>query len=113
MNSIHPINKPNPDEDLGRILRLYEIIKRYEFLVEYLLAGEHITSSVDEFDIADYLHGIECNIIRSIYKRNDNVNETARVVGRSRKHVAQIISELNLYDKKGKIKEGQQKKEES
>lgn len=111
MNSIHTLEKRDKDRDLDRILHLYDIVKRYEFLVEYLLSSEHIVD-VEDFDMHEYLHNIECSIITDLYSKNKNILELSRRTKRSRSHISMILAKLGLHDYHRKYQTAKTSKQE-
>lgn len=82
MNSIHSRKEPN-DELITVVIRLHDIIKRYELLVEYLITTKD--TSIQESTLRDaiIIHGW-------------NISKISRVLGISRTTIVNRIKEFNI-----------------
>lgn len=97
MNSIHHLEKRDKDLDLHRILRLYDIIKRYELLVEYLLSDNDFIIPEQTYD--EIIDAYTRRILRSALKEsNGNVNVISKRLQMSHTTLDRYIKRLGLTD---------------
>lgn len=83
------------DRDLERILSLYEIIKRYELLVEYLLDGPKITIDSENLDYNKIIEEAEKKLILIALDISDgNKTEAARILKIPTKT---LYNKMNVY----------------
>lgn len=111
MNFIHHLDKRDKDKDLDRIVRLYDIIKRYELLVEHLLDNQSIIDSTGSY--SDIVQGYERAMLKAALRATGgNVTATARNLQINNVTLDRYIKRLGLLDEtqgaKAKIKQTQE-----
>lgn len=95
MNGIH--RPKEKDQDLTRIFQLYDIVKKYESLVEHLLANEHYIVDFDKFDMRTYLDHVEQQVITQAYNQTGgNVLKMSQMTGRSRMTISRRLVEYGI-----------------
>lgn len=112
MNSIYPVKDKkdlSEDKDLDRILSLYEIIKKYEFLVEFLLNHDEGLEPLNGRGLREVtdsvVHKLEKEYIHRVLIENDfNRLKSAKVLDVSYKTLLVKMKEYNITGKGEHIK---------
>lgn len=104
MNRIHPIERKEKDKDLTRIFQLYEIIKRYELLVEFLLADNQPVDFTS-FNMKEYLDSVERKVLMQAFEEaKGNMVQMERITNRSRHTIYKKLVEFGVKIKTESLK---------